>query len=680
MSEKQWYSNSFRRNLVDMHIEDWDSRFMASFDPEEYYENLKRANIRSAMIYLHSHVGYSYYPTKTGKIHKSFEGREDTMRRLIDLCRANGIDVVGYYSLIFSTFEEDRHPEWRIIDGEDGTSERQRGGRYGHCCPNNPEYREYVVKQIKEISEYFTVDGMFYDMTYWHGVCRCPHCKARYLAEEGEEIPAKQDLADAKWQKFMHKRYEWIGEFAHFVTAASKKYMPHASVEHNYAHGVAGNWWQAVTERTNDAGTYSGGDLGGDQYLQSFACKYYRAVTKNPPFEYMIYRCTPDLGQHTVTKSKTLLELEVFLAAAHHGASFIIDALDPVGTLNPKVYSLIGDIFGKLIPYEPYLESGKPIEDVGVYYSSSGRYNSKGENYHSGNCSADLIRTLVMYNVPCGVISNSDREIADNFKVVFAPAIAGLEDSDRQKLYDYVANGGTLIFSGTEDKELMRELTGVEFDAYTDSSKTYYAPAEKYSELFGEDFDRKYPIPVNYRMPLTRLTKDVDVIAHLTLPYIDPADPSKFASIHSNPPADPTEYAEMVAARYGKGCVVWTAAPFECDRRLTYRQIAMRLLRTYLPENEQRFVSDATKQVEICAYELDNGYQINCVNLQADEEQIPARDFTLGMKMTPEQAAKITSVRELPNGEELDFTYADGYLTFKVSGLLIYRMVEVSAC
>ena len=175
MSEKQWFSNSFRRNLVDMHIEDWDDRFMAQFDPEEYYANLKRANIRSAMIYLHSHVGYSYYPTATGKMHRSFQGREDTMRRLIDLCRASGIDVIGYYSLIFSTFEEDRHPEWRIIDGEDGTSERQRGGRYGHCCPNNPEYREYVVKQIKEISEYFTVDGMFYDMTYWHGVCRCPH-------------------------------------------------------------------------------------------------------------------------------------------------------------------------------------------------------------------------------------------------------------------------------------------------------------------------------------------------------------------------------------------------------------------------------------------------------------------------------------------------------------------------
>ena len=102
MENKKWYSDSFRRNLVDMHIEDWDSRFLSEFDPDDYYKNLKRANIRSAMIYLHSHVGYSYYPTKTGKMHGAFVGREDSIKRLIDLCHEGGIDVIGYYSLVFT--------------------------------------------------------------------------------------------------------------------------------------------------------------------------------------------------------------------------------------------------------------------------------------------------------------------------------------------------------------------------------------------------------------------------------------------------------------------------------------------------------------------------------------------------------------------------------------------------
>ena len=206
MDNKKWYSDSFRRNLVDMHIEDWDDRFLSQFDADQYYANLKRANIRSAMIYFHSHIGYSYYPTRVGKMHRAFVGKEDSIRRLTELCRAGGIDVIGYYSLVFNTFEEDRHPEWRIIDAQDESSERQRGSRYGHCCPNNKEYRNYIEAQIKEIAEYFCVDGMFYDMTYWHGICHCPACKKRYFEEEKKEIPTFVDVSNSEFQCFMKKK------------------------------------------------------------------------------------------------------------------------------------------------------------------------------------------------------------------------------------------------------------------------------------------------------------------------------------------------------------------------------------------------------------------------------------------------------------------------------------------
>ena len=173
MSEnKQWYETSYRRNLVDMHIEDWNEDFMSEFDPVAYCENLKRAKIKSAMIYFQSHVGYCYYPTKTGKMHSALIGKEDAVKRLVDLCHENDIDVIGYYSLIYNTHERLNHPEWRVqsTSGSDNTG-LWLGSRYGLCCPNNPEYREFVREQIKEISEYFTVEGMFYDMTFWPKKC-----------------------------------------------------------------------------------------------------------------------------------------------------------------------------------------------------------------------------------------------------------------------------------------------------------------------------------------------------------------------------------------------------------------------------------------------------------------------------------------------------------------------------
>ena len=63
----KWYKNLYRRHLLDMHIEDWDERFLSEFSPEEYAENLKRAKIQCAMIYLQSHEGLCNFPTKVAK-------------------------------------------------------------------------------------------------------------------------------------------------------------------------------------------------------------------------------------------------------------------------------------------------------------------------------------------------------------------------------------------------------------------------------------------------------------------------------------------------------------------------------------------------------------------------------------------------------------------------------------
>ena len=139
----KWYTKNFRRHLCDMHIADWDDRFLSEFSAEDYFQNLKNAKVTAAMIYFQSHAGLCNYPTESGKMHNAFKGREDEVKKLVDLCRENGIAVIGYYSLVYNTWAADTHPEWRLIH-EDGGSNRTKGSRYGLCCPNNPEYRQFT--------------------------------------------------------------------------------------------------------------------------------------------------------------------------------------------------------------------------------------------------------------------------------------------------------------------------------------------------------------------------------------------------------------------------------------------------------------------------------------------------------------------------------------------------------
>ena len=92
--DMKWYETSYRRSLCDMHIEDWDARFLSDFSPEQYYDNLRTARIQSPMLYFQSHVGHCYWPTRTGHVHAAFAEQPDRMRRLVDLCHTGGMDVI----------------------------------------------------------------------------------------------------------------------------------------------------------------------------------------------------------------------------------------------------------------------------------------------------------------------------------------------------------------------------------------------------------------------------------------------------------------------------------------------------------------------------------------------------------------------------------------------------------
>ena len=671
----KWYENRYRRFLLDMHIEDWSPEFLSEFSIEDYIDNLKRAGIQAAMIYTQSHNGHCYYPTKVGHMHAAFRGREDMIKRLMDRCHEEGIAVVGYYSLIYNTYEEDHHPEWRVVSADEPVPYYRKGRRYGFCCPNNPEYREFLKAQIKEIADYFTLEGMFFDMTFWPAsiICRCEHCKARYLAETGREMP---DNLGEDWEgvfgEFMHMREAWMGEFAKFITTYAKECMPHITVEHNYANSVAGGYLSASTELVCEQCDFAGGDIVGDFYDHSFTAKYFYGVTKNQPFEYMLYRCDNDLKAHTISKNEEILATEAMLVTALHGANFIIDAIDPVGTMDSRAYDLFGRVLSRTKPYEPYM-SGKMVQDVGIYYATTGRYNSRKERFNNKTCSLALSRTMIERHIPYGIVSNIATGDLSSYAAVFAPHIAGLTDKHRADLLRYVEEGGTLYFSGVEDKALLRMLLGATYERYTEEGFVYMAPTEAGAPLFGQ-FTPKYPLPTDRSLPVIKPADDVTVLATMTTPYTK-LNESRFASIHSNPPGIPTDLPALLVRRVGKGNVIWSAAPIEQDHRRAYKDLLMALLATYAKPCS--ITTSAPRQVEMVAFRREEDLLVSFVDLFCTDELLPVRSFAVSVALpaAPKKVIRLASTDRAD--EEIPFTYADGKLSFETAELVMFDMYRI---
>jgi len=687
---RAWYKKSYRRNLVDMHIEDWDERFLSQFDPATYVRMLKIAKVKSAMIYANSHVGYSYWPTKTGHMHKGIKGR-DVLGEIIALCHREGIDVILYYSLIFNNWAYEQHPEWRILDLNGKASREKPGlaGRYGVCCPNSLGYRKFVLDQIVELCLNYDFEGIFFDMTFWPTVCYCSNCKSRYKEEVGTELPSIINWDDPSWIQFQKKRGEWLTEFAAMATSAIKKYKPKAAVEHQYS-TVAAPWMYGVTSLLPEQCDFVGGDFYGGILQQSFICKLYYNITPNMPFEFMTSICYPSLRDHTTTKPKELIEARAFMAIAHNGAFLIIDAIDPIGTLEERRYRMIGDIYKEISKYEKYL-GGDLCQDVAIYFSFDSKMNFAengkravretfeefGARLPHGEAALGATEALRTSHIPFGVITRRNLRDLQRHQVVILPNVLRLSDEEADAIKEYVAAGGNVYASKFTLKSKLAEMLGVTIIEETPENFTYIAPTSEGERLLSE-ITKEQPLSISESQIKTKISSKGMVMANITLPYTDPDDPSKFSSIHSNPPGVPTDYPAIVYERFSKGKIIWSSAPIEtyATKSLKHQSIVTNIIKSLI-QKPLSFTATAPECVDIVQFHKsdEKRYLINIVNFQSEigMPNIPINNIELKIRVE----GKPLRVMLLPDETSIPFTQDREYVSMKVPTLQTFHMLAL---
>jgi len=679
----KWYQRSYRRNLVDMHIDDWDERFLSLLDPETYVGLLKKAQVQSAMVYANSHVGYCYWPTKTGQMHRGIGGK-DIFGQITALCHKEGMDVIAYYTLIYNNWAYDHDPSWRVVDvNGKGSRERSgRAGRYGVCCPNSPGHRDFVERQLRELCSNYDFEGIFLDMTFWPAVCYCSWCRERFAKEVGGEMPTIIDWQDPRWLAFQKKREEWLVEFAAFATSTARSCRPDITVEHQssiFTH----NWMFGTTLGLAGHNDYIGGDFYGGFAQQSFICKLYDSVTPNKPLEFMTSRCYPGLVDHTTLKSKEMLELHTYLALAHNAAFLFIDAIDPVGTLNPKVYETMGQIFAKSKDYEPYL-GGSMCQDVGVYFSLDSKmdFADNGKQVDAGGwriphleAALGAARTLRENHIPFGVISKNNLEDTSPYQVIILPNVLMLSEEEVEDIRRFVADGGSLYASGGAPPALLDRVFGISLEGETKERVTYIAPTPKGRTLVMTEVDPNYPLAMFQPQVKARASDRDEVLATLTLPYTDPADGTKLASIHSDPPGVTTDYAAVVYRAYGKGRVMWVSAPLETAEPGPHRRVFAQMVRQ-LVSRPFSFEADAPGAVEVTLFHQPEKkrFLVNVVNEQEQLPPIPVFNATVRVRMNDKKAVRVAL---LPDGEPLPFAAKGEYVEVTVPELNIFHMLMV---
>ena len=680
--EKAWYQNAYRRNCIDMHITQDDDSFMSKFDAQTYVEMLMRSQSQSAVVYAHSHVGYCYFPSKVGPMHKGLNGR-DIFSEVVDLCHENGIAVVAYLSLIFDTWVYRNHPDWRIL-GVDGRGVADKSRR-GVCCPNSP-YRDYAASIAREICENYDTEGIRFDMTFWPAVCYCAYCRARFAKEVGGELPKVINWEDTHWVAFARKREEWLVDFAALQTGTVKKVNPHITVEHQTA--TYSHYWRfGVTTKLAQQNDFLQGDFYGGALQGSFVRKLFYNLSHNRPggFETCI---AVDLGNYTALESTELLRARAYAALADAAAFLFIDTIDPVGTLNPLVYERMGRVFEETKPYESHV-GGELCQDVAVYLStmSKGDFADNGKAVDDPHLSTkaphvdaavSVCRSLIDHHIPFGVITRENLDELSRHQIVVLPNVLMMDDDEVTAFRAYVQAGGCLYASrytslittdGRRQEDLLlADVFGVSYQGETKERFTYIAPAEGEETIFGT-YTYKHPPGWHATQVIVNAKPDARVLGTLVLPYTDPADPTRFSSIHNNPPGIYTDHPAIVLNHFGKGKAIYVAGDLE--NADPHRGIFINLIRLLVESFS--FEADAPKPVEVTLFHQEDKrrFIVNLVNFQKELPNIPVEGISVRVRLDGKQPKQLV---KLPDGEALDYETDDGYLEYVAPRLDTFAM------
>jgi len=633
-------SKNYFRLLVDCHITDQNREFLSQFDPGEFAQMAREGGFGSAMVYACCHNGNCYYRSSVGYRHANLKGR-DIFGETIDCLQKEGIQALGYYTIVFHNKAALSHPEWRMRDccGKD------HDGRYWYACINHPDYIEFVKEQLGEIIAY-PIDGIFIDMPFWPLICHCQRCCKKYRDESGCEIPEVIDWNSPSWVRYQRARERWMIETVEILRNHLKKLKESLNVVFNCAPIMHG-WSLAQTGRLAQLGDFLSGDFYGGRDQQRLGCKIFSEYSSTTPFEFMTSRCV-NLYDHTSTKSESEIESHILTTFSNGGASLLIDAINPNGSLNKSFYRKIKEVECRVRPFRRLVEYHRPrlTGNCGLYFSPicnvspqvngtrMKEYSDRESHMDQTNGSSKKLpvveevlgtsKILSRLKIPYRIVAETSESLNGLNTLIINNAIF-ISDAQVRQIREFVREGGVLVATGatslckpdgsSNGDFQLADVFGVSFSGiWSDTISYLYQPS-----------DPDNPVSSFGIAPLCKVTS-ARIEGTVALPYYPPGDPFQYASIHSDPPGIYTDYPALAINKFGRGTCIWIYSSLLKHANFAQEEIGVEIFKKWvkspfivthnLPNSVEvtTLESSTEKAFFICLENFDNECKLSSKN------------------------------------------------------------------
>ncbi|MCL2708725.1 MAG: beta-galactosidase trimerization domain-containing protein [Defluviitaleaceae bacterium] len=648
----------YRQIHLDFHTSELIGGIGAQFDADEWVETLKLGRVNSINVFAKCHHGMFYYPTKVGTVHPGL-GSLNLLGEMAKVLRREQIRFVIYTCVNWSEDTALKHPEWQQLNKAGVLGQRSpfedHFCNWRNLCLQQPGYRALLKEELREQHELFKPDGWWIDIVFQYS-CVCPNCQAM-MKKMG--IDPGDDAAVRRFHRigvisFMKEIYEFIhselsdesqvyfngnpyeldnADIPELSSLEKRKYFDFIDIE-----SLPSEYWGYTHFPV----------------AVNYLNKYDKEVAlMNGKF----HIAWGDFGS---LRNEAAMEFECLRAVAYGAKVCVGDQMHPGGKLSVAAYRLIGKSFGLIEEREPWLKGTRKVCDVAVALPTptlSGEYQASVEGAY---------RVLADLKLPFDYVNFQD-DLA-GYKLLILPDFVSLTDAMATKVNGFVKGGGKLLVtgrSGVSDGKFVIENAPAKYVGPSEYKMRYLRFTE--NALFAEwpEFDH-----ILYeRGERAEAADGAEVLAKIVLPYFD-RNHEQFCSHRQTPPRLETSCSDAITAN---GDCVYIASPLFADYALNgysaHREIiaaCIKKLYGRLPlESNLPHLSEVTlrqNDAGLLVHSLSYSITRRCKLLDTIDDALELHDRTYSVRSPFAPSA----VKLVPEGKDLDFGCADGYVTYKV--------------
>lgn len=663
----------YRQIHLDFHTSELIPGIGSRFKADDFASTLGQANVDSVTVFSKCHHGWSYHPTKVGKVHPHLDF--DLLRAQIDACHAKGINTPIYLSAGWDELAAREHPEWRVVTPE-GQLIRQRseplGAGWAFLDFGSP-YLDYLCNQVEEVMVNFPDgDGIFIDICFQ--LVSCSVWAQQGMTEQGLDWTNPADRLKYTEQVQI--------QFFERVTAAVRKHDPAKRLFYNFGHVRRGRrdilkyFTHLEVESLPTAFWGYEHFPVSARYIDPQGIEFLGQTGK---FHYT-------WGEVGGYKKPDALLYECAAMVAQGARCLIGDHLHPTGAIDKTTYATIKDAYALVKSLEPWANESTNVAEIGLLsVEAANRPPLVGVPGHFQDEDDGAVRILLESKFTFDVLDlESD---FSKYRLLILPDVVNIGPDLKSKIEAFVAKGGRVLLtgrSGVDEKQQMFVLdVGAKWLGHSPfNGGDYLLPVPELRASFVESplfiYDGAERIQVTSGHSLGQ-TYD---------PYFDRA-PNHFSG-HINTPNKPDPsgfdagvesggYVYLAHPLFGAYKRIGAVAVLEITEKAIGHALGRRRqIETSLPRAGRATLRrQAAKNRDVVHLLHANPTlrgAIGANNIQ------PIQDLTTltNISVSVETKGKVASVKLIPSGATLAFKEEDGRVSFAVPTMRGHQAIEIA--